>query len=64
MRIPIFNAHSNDEAKRNAVERLSTSDKVVTVILRRAKTPICYSDSDSRPKNNGEVAEWSKAAVC
>jgi integrase len=31
-------AHSYDEAKRNAVEGLSTSDKVVTVVPRRAKT--------------------------
>jgi len=31
-------AHSNDEAKRNAVARLSTSAKVVTVVPRRAKT--------------------------
>ena len=31
-------AHSNDDAKRRAVARLSTSDKVVTVVPRRAKT--------------------------
>jgi integrase len=30
-------AHSNDEAKRRAVEKLSTSDKIVTVVPRRAK---------------------------
>jgi integrase len=29
-------AHSNDDAKRRAVERLSTSDKVVTIVPRRA----------------------------
>jgi integrase len=31
-------AHSNDEAKRRAVERLATSDKVVTIVPRRSKT--------------------------
>jgi integrase len=31
-------AHSNDEAKRRAVTQLSTSDKVVTIVPRRAKT--------------------------
>jgi integrase len=30
-------AHSNDDARRRAVERLGTSDKVVTVVPRRAK---------------------------
>jgi hypothetical protein len=30
-------AHSNDEAKRRAVGRLSTSDKVVTIVPRRWK---------------------------
>jgi len=31
-------AHSNDDAKRRAVARLGTSDKVVTIVPRRAKT--------------------------
>ena len=30
-------AHSNDDAKRRAAERLGTSDKVVTVVPRRVK---------------------------
>jgi integrase len=30
-------AHSNDDAKRRAVSRLGTSDKVVTIVPRRAK---------------------------
>jgi integrase len=31
-------AHSNDEAKRRAVERLSTSDKIVTIVPRSKET--------------------------
>ena len=31
-------AHSSDEARRRAVERLHTSDKVVTIVPRRAKS--------------------------
>lgn len=30
-------AHSNDDAKRRAVSRLGISDKIVTIIPRRAK---------------------------
>ena len=30
-------AHSNDDSKRRAVSKLGTSDKVVTIIPRRAK---------------------------
>jgi site-specific recombinase XerD len=30
-------AHSNDDAKRRAVERLRSSDKIVTVVPRRAE---------------------------
>jgi len=33
-------AHSNDDAKRRAVRRLRTSDKVVTVVPRRAKVAV------------------------
>ena len=33
-------AHSNDDAKRRAVERLGTSDKIVTVVPRRAKVAV------------------------
>ena len=33
-------AHSNDEAKRRAVERLGSGDKVVTVVPRRAKVAV------------------------
>ncbi len=31
-------AHSNDETKRRAVERLGTSDKIVTIVPRRRKS--------------------------
>jgi hypothetical protein len=31
------NGHSNDDAKRRAAERLSTSDKVVTIVPKRVK---------------------------
>jgi len=33
-------AHSNDEAKRRAVQRLKSSDKTVTVVPRRAKIAV------------------------
>jgi integrase len=33
-------AHSNDEAKRRAVQRLGTSDKVVTIVPRRTKIAV------------------------
>jgi len=33
-------AHSNDETKRRAVERLGTSDKIVTIVPRRAKIAV------------------------
>ena len=33
-------AHSNDDAKRRAVDKLGTSDKVVTIVPRRAKVAV------------------------
>ena len=33
-------AHSNDETKRRAVERLGSSDKIVTIVPRRAKIAV------------------------
>ena len=33
-------AHSNDDAKRRAVRRLRTSDKVVAIVERKAKVAV------------------------
>ena len=33
-------AHSNDDAKRRAVRRLRTSDKLVTIVERKAKVAV------------------------
>jgi site-specific recombinase XerD len=33
-------AHSNDEAKRKAVSRLTTGDKIVTIVPRTAKVAV------------------------
>ncbi len=68
-------AHSNDDAKRRAVNKLpkgdlrADGDKTVAVVARTLEKAVLYSDVDpnalkSGALRHGEVAEWSKAAVC
>ena len=51
-------------------ERLGTSDKIVTIVPRRKGrwqydvVTIDPNPTEIRWDKNGEVAEWSKAAVC
>ena len=48
-------AHSNDEAKRRAVRRLRTSDKVVAIVERKAKVAVSWNDNDHNLLKSGAL---------
>ena len=53
--VPMRYAHSNDETKRRAVERLGSSDKVVTIVLRTrrkncGRSPLLLKECNRMPR--------------